>query len=322
MQRPCRGFLAACWKTSLILVLVTIGIFIGCCAPIYARNLHHGDSIAEAIAAAIPGEVITLFPGIYEGAMFINKSVALRGVGADPGAVIIRDTTSSLYPLVQIESYPEIDVEFANLTLRQPHGPAIQVEGNTRLLLDNVVISGCGLDGFMARGEAQVTIVNSTITGNGGVGVQAWDSPQITLTDSTVSDNGGCGIHLWDNAQLALEGATVTGNGEHGLLVTCNAHVTMKDSLIADNTLDGMRLNHQGKVEILNSHFLRNKAFGIRIPQPGCVEEPDPYQSVIGEVIGSGNLIPGPEEPEGNREGDVCPDWLKSLEEPAKEETE
>ncbi len=60
----------------------------------------------------------------------------------------------------------EIDVQFANLTLTQPHGPAIQVEGELRLLLDSVAISRCGGDGLMVRGQAEVTIVGSVIGGH------------------------------------------------------------------------------------------------------------------------------------------------------------
>jgi len=40
------------------------------------------------------------------------------------------------------------------------------------------------------------------------------------------------------------------------------------------------------------------------------------------EVIGGGDLVPGPDEPDGNRKGGLCPERLGSLEEPAAVETE
>jgi hypothetical protein len=199
--------------------------------------------IGPAIAAASPGDTITVAAGTYSGGFTIDKTLKLAGAGR--GSTII----SGGGPVVTIGTFgaasePTVSITGVTITGGVTHSSPVSVPFTGH---EDVIAAGGGIEippnaGF--SGGATVTIANSVITGNrvaptatvpsglacpggsicpyagaSGGGIDSWGT--VRLTSTTVSDNqvGGPvasdadagGIEI-ERGSLTLQGSTVTGN--------------------------------------------------------------------------------------------------------------
>src|SRR5690242_8496363 len=167
--------------------------------------------IAPAIAAASPGDTITVAAGTYSGGFTIDKSLGL--VGAGKGLTII----SGGGPVVTIGAFgaasePTVSISGVTITGGVTHSSPESVPFTGQ---EGVFAAGGGVEippNADFSGGATVTIANSVITGNrvapsdtapfgppcpggdpcpyaaaSGGGIDSWGT--LTLTNTTVSDN-------------------------------------------------------------------------------------------------------------------------------------
>ena len=224
--------------------------------------------IAPAIAAASPGDTITVAAGTYSGGFTIDKSLGL--VGAGKGLTIINGGG----PVVTIGAFgaasePTVSISGVTITGGVTHSSPESVPFTGQ---EGVFAAGGGIEippNADFSGGATVTIANSVITGNstapstslpsgfafaGGAGVDNWGT--LTLTNTTVSDNqaggpvasdaGGAGIQNWRNLTLtntvvrrnramtsAPNGCSAEGGG-----ITSLGKLTIAASAVSDNTVE------------------------------------------------------------------------------------
>jgi len=303
---------AVLWSVLLIALICAVG------ADGVARRLDPGEMLSEAIRGAGPGEIIELAPGTYEGFLFINSSVTVRGRG-DAEAVVLRSPGPGTGLLVQIESPREIEVVFENLTIENRHGAGLQVEGAVCLTLRRVVVSRALTAGILVRGRAHVGVVDTLIRDCGSCGVEAWDAPTIDVQASEISTCGGCGVRLWDNATLSIVDSLLRGHGEHGVVSTCGAALSITGTRIVANAADGVHLASAGLTTLWSNDIEGNGGYGVRAAVDGCVVGDEPAVLHPGEIRGSGNRIP---QPAGGAAGlgAICPSSLAYLAEPSDDE--
>jgi len=199
--------------------------------------------IAPAIAAASPGDTITVAAGTYSGGFTIDKSLGL--VGAGKGSTII----SGGGPVVTIGTFgaasePTVSITGVTITGGVTHSSPVSAPNTGQ---EGVIAAGGGIEippNADFSGGATVTIADSAVTGNRvaptatvpsglacpggsicpfagafGGGIDSWGA--VRLTNTTVSDNqvggpvasdadaGGIDSEL---GSLTLQGSTVTGN--------------------------------------------------------------------------------------------------------------
>ncbi len=204
-----------------------------------------------------------------------------------------------------------------NCTITDNRNNGLFVFDSAVVALANATISGSAY-GLAVGGSAQVVAQSMTISDSGFDGVRADDSAQLSLINCTISNNGSEGVDVSDEARVTVKECSVFDNGSDGLGVSGSSQVNVKSSLISDNAGNGINCKEEAVVHIQDSHILRNAGYGVSAHLPDCVE--DYYSSSLkfaGEVSGSGNTIPGPDEPDGNQKSAVCPDSLSFLQEGA-----
>jgi len=214
-----------------------------------------GESLQAAIDAAEEGAVIYLPAGTWEENIVIEKSLTLRGAGAEETVIV---GVKEGYPVVWImgpEEAQTVSVKVEGLSITGAEGECADLD------------KGICAHGVLIQGAAQVAITGSTISGNWRNGIELRGSAQAVITGSTISANGANGIHLLEKAILRL----------------------------------------------VDSRILRNQQYGVSAHLPDCAEDYRSRDEFTGEVAGSGNLIPGPDDPDGNRGGAVCPPELAFL---------
>ncbi|MFB9239352.1 right-handed parallel beta-helix repeat-containing protein [Plantactinospora siamensis] len=190
-------------------------------------------SIGDALAVATDGTVVSVSPGTYYEALFVNDRtvtiVAARGAGT-----VTLDASSATYPTVSCNNgalelrdlvlragdAPVVTVNRTRLTmtgceLSAGFGAAIDVGGGSQFSLDRCrvtaaryglvvedaegTVEGCEFadlaeDGVIVRIGAAPTIRTSTVTRCGNRGVYVYQYGRPTIETCDISQTGGAGI--------------------------------------------------------------------------------------------------------------------------------
>lgn len=183
----------------------------------------HGCSstISAAVSAASAGDVIRVWPGIYDELVTINKSLSL--IAVSPGDAII-DATN------------------------QPNG--IWVDGMSAAPsagVANVVVSGfkvrnANFEGILLTNASNVTLVGNEVTENDrSLDVSSGTCPGIAAFETSEGQDCGEGIHL-----MGVDHSTILRNevkhNAGGILITDETgptgHNLISENFVHDNVYD------------------------------------------------------------------------------------
>ncbi|MCA9770993.1 MAG: right-handed parallel beta-helix repeat-containing protein [Myxococcales bacterium] len=194
------------------------------------------NTIAEALVAALDGDVIEVAAGTYVDPLTIDKSVAIRAPG---GATAV--TVNS--------------------------GAATVVDSASQVTLDGLTFTGSATDGLRVLSSDYVTIANCVAEANAHNGLYASDSFGLSLLDSTFRSNGADtagesnGALVVDSDYLTVRGSTFDANGladthappatvtavtdvhGNGLAVEAASRIDVSASIFTGNHWVGMFLN-------------------------------------------------------------------------------
>ncbi len=146
------------------------------------------------------------------------------------------------------------------------------------VMTDLAVHGKANAAGIAAMRTAQLAISDCTISGS-EFGLMLIDSAQLTMSGCTLRDNLLAGIALWDQAQGTITDCTISGSPS-GIALGDAAKATVEDNRVIDNEVGVLLIDDTA------------------------------------EVSGSGNLIPGPGEADGNTLAAFDPADLGFLVEP------
>jgi hypothetical protein len=222
--------------------------------------------IQAAIDGASPGATVEIAAGVYElwgESLFIDKSLTLRGAGAD--RTVLDGNGRHPGPLISIAD-TAADVSIRALTLRNRARIVSTTAGaggidhfGQRLTIANTTIHGNlgGMGGALHAGTdfGSVILENVTLSENDalvGGAIDFRDAPdaQLEITGSRILDNSaiftGGGVFVRDVGTVAFINVTLRGNksGNRGggiYLVSQNeaGHMELRDSTVTGNWSKG-----------------------------------------------------------------------------------
>ncbi|MGB2982745.1 MAG: right-handed parallel beta-helix repeat-containing protein [Candidatus Bipolaricaulia bacterium] len=262
-----------------------------------------GESIQEAIDRLEPGGTILLEPGIYHESLVINKSLALVGAsigigGAGAGPITVIDGSPTRV-LIQVggAAVPDAPAEHLDVTIEgvELRGGlrAVDVGADVSATLADVEIDGA-VEGLVALSDCNVEAKAVRIHRTGTA---------VLLGDDVICDLTGCRIE--DNLGMNTFSAAVFAPGR--------AHLVIDDCDISWN--DGNALFLMGRVtaEISDSR-LEGNVGGLVVMHMGWGDLVEADRDVFPvNVTGCGNVIPGPEAPNGNLEAAIYPKYYDYL---------
>lgn len=266
-------------------------------------EVHPGESIQQAIDKAPEGAVICLDPGTYKENLVIEDSIILRGQGQTPNTVRIIEAGDS-YGVIQIVGDQEIEVTIQNVTVSGGNNNGIIAFGKARVSLHNADILNHWA-GICIVDAAQATLQDCGVSNN-TVGLSAWNTAQAIITNCNLSQNSMSGLLVCDSACVSIKNSLVVG-GESGLVVNNSAQITLQESTLSDNRRSGVLLSSKAVAEISKCHILCNGKYGVLAYSASCVDAMEEDSKFTGQVTGRGNAIPGPDKPDGNKQGALCP---------------
>jgi hypothetical protein len=192
--------------TSLVSLILAAPVF-GQFKPTINVNCTRGESLAAAVALALP-----------------NTLINVKGTCARP----ILITTAGL----QINAVGAAGIAGGGKD-------AVTIAGARGIVLSGLTISG-GANGAVANGGAQVTLFNDSVTGNAQSGIVAEANSSVTVNGGFSKNNGFNGIDVESTSALVVAGQyAIAANGVFGINVNNGSSLTLTAATLAvsNNTL-------------------------------------------------------------------------------------
>ncbi len=182
--------------SNKILSLLVIALMIAVSAPVASAEegaihyVHEGESIQDAIDAADTGDSIILYPGVYdEGTLFIEKSVTLRGSGADTVTLIGRIQIGERDGLDGRKAI-DITCTISNMTIDNTYNS--ELDGSDFLPAIYGFMVNRATDGDSEiKNPSRVSVIDCAIRSI--VGIQLIDIDHVEILRNTLY--GGNGFH-------------------------------------------------------------------------------------------------------------------------------
>jgi nitrous oxidase accessory protein len=209
-----------------------------------------GDSLARAVAAAVPGDVLRLAPGIHDGPIVIDRALTLEG---EPGAVIDGHgkgrTIEVTAPHVAVR---HLAVRGSGMSLDQMHAAVFLDQAATGAVIEDNDI-GDNLVGVYVHGARDTIVRRNRIAGrvlvhlnDAGNGVYVWNAPGTRILENDIS-GGRDGIFTNTSRDNVF-----SRNRIHGVRFAVHYMYT-NHSEVSDNVSVG---NHAGYVIMYSDHLI------------------------------------------------------------------
>jgi hypothetical protein len=233
------------------------------------------------------GGVIYIEPGIYREALVIDKPLRLLpfseadGTYWDLGSVVFADALFG--SAITITSEERISVQIQGVELR----------GNST--------------GMHICGQASVELSDVMFADN-RVALRLEDAGDVIARECEFSD-GSTAVRLYAGTSATLCQCVIHGMSDWYGAVVVDPLTTawIEDCDIIDNQGAGVHVLTCSLFHMTDSRLLRN-GDGLHLSPGGCPDE-DGYITKFplqyADITGWGNVIPGPGEPDGNRESAI-----------------
>jgi F-box protein 11 len=249
--------------------------------------LHRGDypTIGQAIAAAQPGHLIKVRPGVYNEEIVIDRPLEIVGDGLRE-VIVVRSSEN----VIRMATDNAI---VRNLTLRQTGGEWFAVKvSQGHLVLEECDVSSLALacvaihNGAMAtvrrnrihdgkqggiyiRDRGEGIIEDNDIVGNTYAGVSIRTGGNPAVRKNRIHDNKQNGIYVWEQGEGIIEENDIIGNTLSGIEIKTGGKPTVRQNRINDNKQSGIHVHNQGEGIIEDNDIIGNTLYGISIKTAG-----------------------------------------------------
>lgn len=276
------------WKTKdlrLFIILTVAAIASasnGSAATISVKQLGCGmegscySTISNAIVNALPGDIISVYPGRYNEVVTLSKDLTLLGAG--PQVTTIASNGNG------IVVNPNITATVIGFTISAAYnGIYLQYRSNT-VIKNNCIISnvqnGIYMDGSYSGFSygLSTTIVNNVMSFNSLSGIAnnnyMYSRPNISISNNIIFSNGSYGIYLPWVGTVAISYNNVVGNA------SANYYGVVADA--GDISLNPLFINYT------NGNFaLQSKSPSRNLGRPGSADaNPDGTRNDMGAFGG------------------------------------
>ncbi|MER5640049.1 right-handed parallel beta-helix repeat-containing protein [Kitasatospora sp. NPDC002227] len=181
----------------------------------WRRRAGEYETLREALAAAEPGDTLTLRPGTFRENVVVDRAVTLQPAEG-PGTVRIDPPSGTPLTVTAAATVRGLVIEGSETS-----APAVLVTGPGA----EAEFSGCRVETRSAVGvelteQARATLQGCTVSNPAGLGVRLRSRAAATLTDCELLDSGQAGLAVLDGATATLERCRLHHASGAGVLLT------------------------------------------------------------------------------------------------------
>lgn len=268
-------------------------------------------TIAEAVAAASPGDVIEIRPGVYRETFLLDKKITLRGQPGEGGMLGVRIEAEGREAINVIEGIATLENLFIYVHSEDKMNAAAAVlvsGGEARLYNVVAFASGAsGSSGFSLRaGSASVfasefggvrgleqmggkleceDCVTSGAEEEGVVVMNQGNEPAFRSVFRNLKVTGAktTGFVIMANAKATVEGCEIDKNAVNGAMILANGFGNFSKCSFSDNMENGFVVAETGRAEVRKSKANRNTYSGFAAVAKGQIEVSDSEIMLNGE---------------------------------------
>lgn len=244
-------------------------------------------SLAEAVAAAPEGAVVSVAPGTYTEPLVLRRAITITAEEG-PGTVRIAPREGVA---VVLAGPPSAAAQLSGITVQGAPGVVAAVLVTSGALrLTECTVAGAGWSAVLVRDEGAVHAGDCTLTAPAGAGVVV-SSPvgssvslsRITgvgttavvvagdgvldLTATRIDDPAGNGVFVHERGRLTLSRTSVTGAGKPAVAVEQDGALTASDLEVTDAAGVGLYLASSSSVQIDGAGIGPCGAAGVHVDQ-------------------------------------------------------
>lgn len=258
----------------------------------YTISVQPGEPIQEEIDRAPAGSMICLAAGTWQENLVVDKSLVIRGAGADKSLIVGQVPGLPVISIggpegtqVELRGFAVADAVWA--TPRTWREVGILIAGEVQADIEVITVSS-NWTGVSVTETAVLSVTASGISNNGRYGITVRDAARLYLVESTIVDNGRCGVFLDDSAYASLTGSSVKGNGNAGVVLEQSAEakitttvveahdesgievwdscmLTIEDCTVTGNTQTGIVVGHEAQLILSGSTVSGNGRHGVEV---------------------------------------------------------
>ncbi|MBO4238919.1 MULTISPECIES: right-handed parallel beta-helix repeat-containing protein [Pseudonocardia] len=244
-------------------------------------------SLAEAVAAAPEGAVVSVAPGTYTEPLVLRRAITITAEEG-PGTVRIAPREGVA---VVLAGPPSATAQLSGITVQGAPGVVAAVLVTSGALrLTECTVAGAGWSAVLARDDGAVHAGDCTLTAPAGAGVVV-SSPvgssvslsRITgvgttavvvagdgvldLTATRIDDPAGNGVFVHERGRLTLSRTAVTGAGKPAVAVEQDGALTASDLQVTDAAGVGLYLASSSSVQVDGAGIGPCGAAGVHVDQ-------------------------------------------------------
>lgn len=209
-------------------------------------------TIGEGIAAANPGDVVLVMPGVYVEGITLDITITLQSQGGAEVTSIINGTN-----IITVLSGSSLS-EIIGFTITGSNDNGIYSPNN---------------------GGGTCRVFNCIITTNLDDGI-LFENHSVYIYNSIFAYNGQSGIHLrWNNADGTLRNNIIHSNSSHGIYIDDNADPNVYSNIIYDNDNRGIYVQDGTTGDITYNNSFENQTnynyYGFNIGPTNISEDPE-----------------------------------------------
>ncbi len=226
-----------------------------------SAHRHAFATIGEALSTAPPGATISVAPGTYREAIYINE-VSATIVAVDFGTVTI-DATALPYPSVSCTGGA---VTLRGIVLTAGDAAVVAVDGGRLTMAECELRAGAGA-GVKATNRSQLDLRNVTVHG-GHSGLVIDDSTGV-VAECEISDVAGDGIIVRHGADPVIRRCTVRDCADRGCYVYQFGRPVLEGCTFSDLGDAGIAVVHESAPQVRHCTVERTRGPGIAFGR-GC----------------------------------------------------
>ncbi|MGF1430465.1 right-handed parallel beta-helix repeat-containing protein [Kitasatospora sp. LaBMicrA B282] len=202
----------------------------------WRRRAGEYQTLAEALAAAEPGDTVTVRPGVFKENVLLDKAVTVLPAEG-PGTVRIDPPTGVPLTVTAAATVRDLVIEGFHSS-----AAAVKVTGP----------------------QAGATLIGLRVDTHGAVGIEVADQATARLTGCTVSNPSGLGLRLRGGATARIEECEVAEAGQAGLAVLEGSHAELRRCRLHHAVGAGLLLTDPGsRAELTGCELYEIKGSGV-----------------------------------------------------------